>query len=391
MRRLAFLLCCSLGACDACGNHAHEPMPLPVPRDAEHPHRVNKPTTDRVEQVPPYGIRADGVGPYKLGEKLADLLERLASGPRIALFDIPGLVHKNVIHAEDGVLIGGDQGQAATFIAIVGGADIASTESGAHVGSTRDELVKALGPPREELDRARDPRLFVPNGMPSTRVVLDGDRVAAIVVSPGSAAHDVPIGECQRPASHDGMIGACILGTGELLVVDGDEVTLHAPDTDKVLYGPLRFTGTLVFAAPLRNATEGKDELVVVTRVDDSAQRTWYLSAFRFEGARPVKTIEPNTPLYQVTSVNARLLGAELKDVDLYLEVTSRPDTIEVGGLLTTPSVGRAGTKIRDVVVVSPMPIPRRRGKSAPAEAGDAGVPPENKDGSGSSVNKSKP
>jgi hypothetical protein len=82
-----------------------------------------------------------------------------------------------------------------------------------------------------------------------------------------------------------------------------------------------------------------------------------------------VKALDP-APLYQLTAASARWIGAELRDVELYLEVTSKPDTIEVGGLLTT----RISDKLHDVVVISPVPVPRKHVKSLPFEAPDAGT-----------------
>ena len=76
-------------------------------------------------------------------------------------------------------------------------------------------------------------------------------------------------------------------------------------------------------------------------------------------------------PLYQLTSSNARWIGADLDEVELYLELSSHPDSIEVGGLLTTrPAQG----PWRDVVVISPVSVPRKSGKSAPPEVVDAGI-----------------
>ncbi|HET7503615.1 MAG TPA: hypothetical protein VFK02_21490, partial [Kofleriaceae bacterium] len=142
-------LACAAGA--GCGNRHREPRE--PPRDARQARRVIEPSTDRVGPLPPYAIRADGVGPYKLGEKLSDLLEQLASGPRIELFEIAGVVHRNVIRAEDDtILVGGEQSSTASFVAVVG-ADVARTESGVHVGSTRDEVTAALGPPVDDPDR----------------------------------------------------------------------------------------------------------------------------------------------------------------------------------------------------------------------------------------------
>jgi hypothetical protein len=123
----------------------------------------------------------------------------------------------------------------------------------------------------------------------------------------------------------------------------------------------------LVFAAPLR--VDARDELIAIARTDDASVRTWTLVAFSLDKKGLVKTVEPYV-LYQLSNINARWIGADLRDVELYLELGSRTDAIEVGGLLTT----RVGDKIRDVVVISPVLVPRRHGKSVTAEAADAGV-----------------
>jgi pimeloyl-ACP methyl ester carboxylesterase len=110
---------------------------------------------------------------------------------------------------------------------------------------------------------------------------------------------------------------------------------------------------------------------------DDDAKR-WTLQAYRLDGARLVRTIDA-MPLYQLSSATARWIGAELRDVDLYLELTTRTEGIEVGGLLTTRASSRAPAKIRDVVVISTIPVPHRRGKPSVIEHGDApvaGTPP---------------
>jgi len=366
----------------ACGNRPRENKE--PPHEPQRARRVIEPLTDRVGPLPPYAIRSDGVGPYKLGDKLSDLLERLASGPRIALFEIRGVVSRNVIRAEDdAILIGGEQGSTATFVAVVA-PDVARTESGVHVGSTRDELIAAAGAPIDDPERARDPRLVVPAALPNLRAVLDGDRVAAIVVAvaPPSPRYAT---DCQRPAPTDKAIGSCMTSAGELLQRDGDDVAIRSADGERALANPLRLPG-LVFAAPLRSA-DGRDELVAITRSAESDTRSWSIAAFRFEGARLIRTVEA-TPIYRLSSANARWIGADLRDVDLYLELASRTDGIEVGGLLTTRSQPRIVGKIRDVVVITPTQVTRRRGKSAPPEAAAAagGAPQENRAAVGSGV-----
>jgi hypothetical protein len=334
-----------------------------VQPDPQRTHRVIE-SGAPVHSLPPHQIRADGVGPYKLGERLDVLLAALPSGPRMATFDIHGVVHSNILHAEDNdtVVIGGEPGGAASFVAVTD-RKVAST-SGIHVGSTRDELTRALGPPLDDVQRARDPHLVVPSGLRNARMILEGDAIAAIVVTSDSVPTSSQTGDCTRPASTADRIGTC-LGTGELMTREGDEITLRAPETEKPVTPPWRVPG-LVFAVPLR--ADGRDELIAIARTDEANSKTWWLFQFALDKGKLVKA--DATKVYELSTTNARWIGADLHDVDLYLELQSRPDAIEVGGLLTT----RVGDKIRDVVVISPVPVPRRHGKSVTPEAPDAGV-----------------
>jgi hypothetical protein len=350
-----------LGVLVACGEHESA---KPPPRDQ--PRRVIEPPSGNVVRaLPPFAIQKESVGPYKLGEPIEKVLENLPSGPHSTLFDIPGVVHRNMIRTEDDtILIGSEPASDVSLVAVIG-EDVARTESGAHVGATREELLKALGPSADDLDRARDPRMIVPSAQRNLHVLMDGDRASAIVLlsAPPPASSIAPA--CTRPPTTDKAFGTC-LDKGELVEIDGDDLGIRAPDADKPI-AVLRISG-LVFAQPLRNVVDGRDELIAISRTDDAQLRTWTLHVYRIiEGARLVKAIEPAT-LYQLSSSNARWIGADLHDVDLYLELESRADAIEVGGVLTT----KTGGKIRDVVAISPLPVARRRGKAA--ESNDAGV-----------------
>ncbi len=374
----------------ACSDHDHGDR---ASKESEAPRqrRVIEPPVGVVRALPPHLIRANSVGPYKLGEKLSELLEQIPSGPRMVLFEVPGLLHRSLIRAEDdAVLIGGEPQGTANFVAVVG-SEVARTESNIHVGSTRAELVSALGPLVEELDRAHDPRLVIPSGLKNARVILSGslddDRISAISIltEPSAAALPPVKDDCPRPAAVGKAVGACLTGAGELVEVSDNEVTIRFPDSEKppvVLKLPHAW-----FAAPLRTF-EGRDELVVVMRTDEAQLRSWSLVAFRFENnGKRAYSVEP-TPLYTVSSANARWIGAEVNEVDLYLELVNRGDTIEVGGLLTT----RPGTgQIRDVVVISKVLAAHvtgpKTGKVTATDAGsteppDGGVGPRDSSGS---------
>jgi hypothetical protein len=375
-----------------CGDREHRER-RDVPRDPQRERRVIEPPVGNVRPLPPHAIRADGVGPYRIGEKLSVLLEQLPSGPRIAVFEIPGLLHRSLIRAEDDtVLIGGEPAGTATFVAVVG-PEVARTESGVHVGSTKAEVIKALGPLTTDLEIARDPRLIVPSTMKNARILLHDDKVAAIVVTVDPATTISPRGErpsdaaCPRPPSTDRAFGACLTGVGELVEVVDNEIIVRAAETGRMIV-PVKIPSAVVFAAPLRTS-EGRDELVVVTYSEEPQLRRWSLMAYRFDAGKVVRSVEP-TVLYQVTSSNARWIGADLEEVELYLELSNHADSIEVGGLLTTrPAQG----PWRDVVVISPVPVARRSGKSAPPEGADAGSPDsaDPAPGSGTAATRANP
>jgi hypothetical protein len=346
----------------AAGCDRDPPARITAARDPQPPRRIiEPPTTGVVRQLPPHAIRADGVGPYKLGDKVAALLQQLPSGPRIMRFELPGIVRTSVFRAEedDAIVIGGETASTVTFVAVVGGSEVARTEkSNVHVGSTRAELVRALGPLVDDPDRARDPRLVIPSQQRNLRVVVDRERIAAIVVtSEPTNPRTLPETSCSRPAPPaDGKgFPACLTQAGEIVEVDGEDVTVRSAIGENKL-AAIRIPN-LVFAEPLRHLGEGRDELVAITSIEDAQERRWSIVAYRLEGTRFVRSLESEV-IYEMTNARTRWIGAELRDVQLFLELTSQPDGIEVGGLLTTQS----GTKIRDVAVISPVRVGRKSG-----------------------------
>jgi hypothetical protein len=369
----------------ACSDHDRGDR---VSQESEAPRqrRVIEPPVGVVRALPPHLIRANSVGPYKLGDKLSELLEQLPSGPRMVLFELPGLLHRSLIRAEDNaVLIGGEPQGTANFVAVVG-SEVARTESNIHVGSTRGELVTALGPLVEELDRAHDPRLAIPSGLKNARIILDDDRISAIAIIAETGAPALPPvkDDCPRPADVGKAVGTCLTGVGELVEVGDNEITIRVPDSEKAV--TLKVPNAR-FAVPLRTF-DGRDELVVVTRTDDAQLRSWALVAYRLENGKYARSVEPNL-LYSVSSANARWIGAEVREVDLYLELANLGDTIEVGGLLTTRPNGAGPT--RDVVVISKVSVPHttagKTGKATTTDAGstetpDGGLAPRDSSGS---------
>jgi hypothetical protein len=369
----------ALASAPACSDHDH-----PIPRkEPQRPRRVIEPPSRGVRALPPHAIRADGVGPYTLGALAADLLDQLPSGPRIRQFTIPGIVHRDMLRGEDdAILIGTEPQGRAMFVAVVR-PDVARTETGIQVGSTRAELDHALGPPVESPDHARDPRIVIPSKLDNAHVVVDNNLIRAIVLTPpGEHVKDQPP-EGKDPKEHPctrapedltrHLVGTCLTSAGELLRSGDEEITLLARDTEKPLAPTLRVPG-LSFAAPLRSPVDGRDDIVAVVQSSGEETRTWSLVAYRLIDGKLMRIIEP-TPLYVLTAAHARWVGADLSDLDLLLELSARTDAYEATGLLAT----RVGASIRDIVVILPTQAPRRRVKAPPVETqgsgSDAGSP----------------
>lgn len=338
--------------------------------------REIEPPNANVRPLPPYAITATEVGPYKLRQKIATLLDKLPSGPRIARFEIPGVLHASLMRAEeDGVLIGGEPtssvaASTTSFVAIVN-PDVARTEAGVAVGTPREKL----GPLVADPERAFDPRIAVPESPRNARFLLEDERVIAIVIIDAPSTPREPITSepsCPRPASTDKRFGACLTGTGELVSVEREEITIFAADGEKQL-ATVRVPN-LLYAVPLRNP-DGRDELVAISHTNDGQARTWQIVGYRFDATGRRSTVVDLLPLYQLTSVQTRWIGSDLRDIDLYLELASRPDGIEVGGLLTTRG---QNDKLRDVTVISTITVPRRRATSdVSRDAGAPATPPD--------------
>lgn len=350
----------------ACSERETKPPP---PREPPPPRRVIEPPTGTVRPLPPYTIKAEGVGPYyTLNETIPTLLQQLPSGPRITRFEIPGVVRTNVIRAEDdNVLIGGETYGTPQFIAVVA-PDVARTEAGIEVGS-KVSAVAELG--SEELERVRDPRLVCSAALKNVKMIVDDGKIAAFVVAaetPLPQRKEVPT--CTRPKpTVPRTFGSCLTGAGEIVEIEEGQVSIYLPEADRKPIATLRIPN-VVFAGALHNPIEGRDELVAISRSNFEHARTWTLTAFRVESKQFVRVVD-SEPLYSLSTSQARWIGAELANVDLYLELTHRSDGIEVGGLLTS----WRGEKIRDVAVISPVVVTRRGGKSStPSEPGDAGV-----------------
>ncbi len=352
-------------ACGSCSETRDPPL-----QDHQPQRRVIEPPSGIVQAGPPYVIGADGVGPYKLNQSVASLADRLKGGPGMMRFEIPGILHAGLIRAEDaGVLIGTEPTVSAasttTFLAVTSG-EVAQLESGVRVGSSLADVQK-LGVAPDDPERAHDPHLVL-SAIDHVRFVIENKRVAAIALIDEPNGPTEPVAsKCTRPETTQRSTFGICLGTGELVEKDGDELVVRAVEGDKVI--ARASAPGLVFAVPLRDPADGHDELVAIMRGGDGFRRTWAISAWRLDGERLQRSITLQ-PIYQITNARTRWIGSALSDIELYLELASKPEGIEVGGLLTTSEDGR----VRYVVVISTSLVPRRH-RRTPATEIDGGVP----------------
>lgn len=375
-----------------------------VVRDPAPPRRVIDPP-GTVRPLPPYAISNDAVGPFRLGASLSAVLYELPSGPRMLLLDVPGLVKQNVIRAEDdAILVSGSVMGDVQVVAVVK-QEVALTESGVAVGATRQQLGAELVA-EEDSALVRDPHLAALRRLPAARLVMRDDRVAAIVLAarpwagqgPPAAvsakappsrepAKPPPTAEpargprcgAPRPLEDGPWQPACLSAAGELVRLDGEEVSVRSGgDGKERVLGVLRVRG-LLFAKPLRagDRADERDDLVVVSKVARSEDVTWTVASYRLESGRLVRVAEQ--VVYRLSAEGARWIGVALEEVEIYLELAAREDSIEVGGFL----VVSAGERLRDVVALREVSIGRRRSATgnpetqptpAPAAPVDAGA-----------------
>ncbi len=407
----AWTVALSLAAC-------RDPAPpRAVPRETAPPRRVIDPP-GTVRPLPPYAISNSGVGPYQLGASLSAVLYELPSGPRMVLLDVPELFKQNVIRAEDdAILVSGAVMGEVKVVAVVG-KSVARTESGIAVGATRAEIAEELDDASDSA-LARDPRLAVPKRLPAVRLVLRDDVVRAVVLTQSllspPAAPSVPPPPGGKPATagkpappprpaRDGgaapkeprpaggqrcpsprpaelevgaFFPACLSAAGELVRVRDDEVSVRTGDGKERVLAVLRTRG-LLFAAPLRAGAKGdeRDDLVVVSKLPRSEDVTWTVAIYHLEAGRLVRVTEQQ--VYRLSAEGARWIGASLDEAEIYLELATRDDGVEVGGFL----VVSAARGIRDVVALREVSIGRRpRSGVTDGEVAPAAAPGSARDG----------
>lgn len=393
----------------------------PARNDEESPgQRVFLPPPGVVRAVPPHRIEPDGVGPYRLGAELKDLLNTLPEGPRVELLQIDRMVGYRLVRvAQDKILVGIGPDGRVSFIAALD-PEIAKTEGGLGVGSDIAELREALGP-ELPMEGTRDPRLVELEKLPNARVVVDRGRAAAIVVRLGSAdggGQDIsaadalsgggPPGQvpvrapraartAPNPAEGDDVCTpasamealadqplasiarideaaevvaqyGCFTGNApEAVIESGDELVLVVGEPGHLRRAAALSVPGLHFASAVDIDGDGRQELVAVSEKRSSDALAVRVEVLRGENGRLVGAGADE--VYRVTAAAAAPVGARLKDIELLVEAYAADEALTVTGLY----LHRVGA-VRTVAPLLPKTIvlrPRRR-----SEAGGAAASP---------------
>ena len=355
--------------------------------------RVFRPPPSRVRAVPPHNIHADGIGPYKLGASLGDILNLLPHGPRVELFRLASLADYSLVRSENGALLVGVRRNAGvTFVAAIEPV-VARTEGGAEVGTRVAKLVEELGPSPADHNAVRDRRLVRAAGLPEALFWVEGGVVAAVVVDrvatrskqekPPEGVADggvsITCGPVDKAVESD-LLAAARLGTsafvrtscsgGEIraaVVAWGDRWVWLAVNKGKVRRVTSGAIAGLVLAAPAL-----VDDATVLVTVDErrsSGKLRVGLEVFRPE--KQLVSIERSS-LYELSNDNMRLAGGTVANAAIAVEVEIAEQVLIARGLYAHR---RASGQLQ---VIAPL-VPRRvelknRGRRPARPAADAGT-----------------
>ncbi|HUH02488.1 MAG TPA: hypothetical protein VML75_10855 [Kofleriaceae bacterium] len=404
MRALILTVVIAAGAAGC----SDKPGTPPPPADGGRARRVFTKPPGTVRAVPPHAIRAEGVGPYALGARLKDVLGLLPRGPRVALIEIDDVIQYSLVQAEDDKLvIGAERTGGVSFVTVLDH-DIARTELGAGVRTTRAELEETLGAPISRPNRAADPRIGRFAALPNVRFVLDGERVMAVSVTeedrplprptPAPDAPPLPpppIVETLKRCTLDALravedqvvdtagIGSptrvsygCLDGSTPMAVVfAGERLSVVVGDAGKTRRLRIETLADLAFAAPIDVDGDGADELATVFARNSPNERIARIEVHRIESGKLQRVA--GTDVYRISGKSARWAGAKLSQIELLLELKASENTVVVGGLYVQHDD-------RSARIVAPL-IEQRvsvrgRGQTEPAASPppvDAGAPPD--------------
>jgi hypothetical protein len=387
--RLAALLLTS-ASCGRCGREPEIEIPPPV---LETPRRDGGPAAE-VRAYPPHAIRADGVGPYVLGQDLKRVLRALPEGPNLELFQLGRHANWRVARAEGGAIaIGADAENVVRFVSVLG-PEVARTSAGVGVGARAEELAPALGPPDEGLAVVRDRPVWTFPSLPTVAFLGDGldePRVLAVVVAErretpprraGCAAgpsgtRDEIVAAARAGKAEDArarVAAGCVSGqAAEAVVLAGGELVLVGGEAGKLKRlgaAPVTADG---FVGLLDIDGEPREEIVTGAQgvVDGEHQVT--IQVHRWENGK-LATVLTERP-FVIGAAAAAGAGVVPAEIELVVEARGGRGELEVGGVY----LARRDGALRGAAPVTPVTLkvePRRAAaEPRPAKPTDAGPP----------------
>ncbi len=349
--------------------------------------RVFSPPPGRVRAVPPHDINSEGVGPYRLGARMREVLNTIPHGPRVEISRIEGLFDYSLVRTEnDTLVIGVRRSTGVAFISVLA-EKVGLTEDGVGVGATSRELSESLGALVADESKARDPRIRVFSSLPQARFLVENGRVRAVVVSPTTAVaakealdggvatgcgyglrgHDedvVAAAKLRRGPARAEVVHGCFASmAGDALVIGRSRIVLVGGPPDRLRRVAAVPINDLLFGGAVDIDGDGRHEIAAVSLLSSATDKAVKVVVLRAEGSRMIPLA--TEIVFRLSASWAAWVGAKLEDTELYIEVSGSSGVLEVGGLY----VHRDGNVLRDVLPLASRRLVvrvRRRSSSAP-------------------------
>jgi len=349
----------------ACSRSPEEP-----PAERGLPRRVFSPAPERVLAVAPHNIHKAGMGPYKLGASLEEVLNLLPQFPPVELLKHRGWFDYSLVRPEGGSMGVGVGPTTGVEFVVALGKDVARTENGIGVEMTKVKLAEALGGPERSFQVVRDARVLRFPAMPQTRFVAFGGHVKGIILGGQAAPEGKARPSCKGSEDLDvesvrvasklaapQVSGLCVQGQRGALARHRSRLALLVREGDKwKRLAAIQLAG-LVFAGPIDVDGDGDHEVAAVSVIRDTERIVARVRIVSWNGSR--WDAEADLIPYRLGGSTAEWTGPPISDIELLLEVTARDRVVSVGGLY----VELGERELRNIVPLEPvtLSLPERK------------------------------
>ena len=274
----------------------------------------------------------------------------------------------SVVRAEGGMLeVGvGSRGNVEFISALA--PEVARTEAGLGVGSTRWELEQSLGAEMQYSDRVSDPQVVRYEKYPQARFVLSGEQVIAMVVSqePNSPTkrgkkRDCPVSILEKNPEVAKRVAkmplgnikyGCIGRVQAALITHNKKANLVVASGGKLKRVPVLQPKGALFTALLDSTGDGEHEIATVYADANPNALAVRLRLERLTGSKPTTLVDQR--VYRIERDAAVWVGAEsLTEVELLLELARKNRSLSVSGLY----LQRSKKDVRNLVPLTPVDI----------------------------------